>query len=342
MSKTSLGHIKKNLFLLGLIFFILFVSENVFTQEEASPCRVVSFMPDFYEFWQRAKEEPLEKKIELWDTLFEAKHSEFYRQAIYENLDGEKLAQLKEKKLKDFLSSLRDEDVERMKTKNDELIKLIPQASEDLWKRIDHQNGIVTHYIIPSLNTSRGACHPYKGDLIIYYGLELMSQMDNQDHIKAAIVHVTFHVLHFRNIAPFLWRKYGKEATLISLIEGEGPIFFVFIEGLAFYITEKIYPRIPRPGIIEKNVSQYEKNFLAYTKEFLKDLKDFNYQKYRKYFIDHSNDHDIPDKFGYWLGYKVVKSLSEDHSIDEMMKWCPEKAVHTVWNKTKNMCQDLD
>ena len=30
-------------------------------------------MPDFFEFWETAKSEPLDKKIELWDALFVAK-----------------------------------------------------------------------------------------------------------------------------------------------------------------------------------------------------------------------------------------------------------------------------
>lgn len=342
MSITSSGHVQKVFLFYAFLFIILLLSENVFGQEKPLSCQVVSFIPEFCAFWQTAKEEPLERKIELWETLFESKHSEFYRQVIYEKLEGEELTRFKEKKLKDFLSSLKDEDVKRMRVKNDELIQLIPQATDALGKTIQHSDGTVTHYIIPSLNTSRGACRPYKAEMIVFYGLEFISQMESQDYIKAIIAHETFHVLHFRNIAPLLWRKYAEEANIVSLVEGEGPLFFVFIEGLAVYTTEKIYPGIPRPGIIEKNVPLYEKNFLAYTREFLKDLKDFNHQKYRKYFIEPSNDPLIPDKFGFWLAYKVIQSMCQEYSVEEMMKWCPERAVHVVWDKTKNICTDLE
>lgn len=31
-----------------------------------------------------------------------------------------------------------------------------------------------------------------------------------------------------------------------------------------------------------------------------------------------------PAKFGYWLGYQVVKSCSKEYSVSEMMTWAPE------------------
>ena len=70
--------------------------------------------------------------------------------------------------------------------------------------------------------------------------------------------------------------------------------------------------------------------FIAYTREFLKDMQNFSYQVYQKYFIDGFEDPVIPAKFGYWLGYSVVKSLSKEYSIQEMMTWLPEYAIEKM------------
>lgn len=330
MSKKFSMRIKSIFVLLNLLFFCLILVNVVFPQEKSASFRIISFMPDFYHFWQEAKDEPLERKVALWDRLFESRHSEFYQQVIYEGLSGEQLSQFKAKKLKDFLGSLKEDDVERMKIKEEELKRLIPQGLEALKKQVPAEKIVPTYYIIPSLNTSSGACRPYKDDFIVYLGLEIISQMSNPDFITVLIVHETFHALHFKDIIPIIKEKYGENVNIFAFIQGEGPLFIAFFEGLAVYATEKIYPGIPRPGIMEDFVSQYQENFILYTKEFLKDLKGFDYQKYKKYFIDPSDDPLIPAKFGYWLGYKVIESLSKDLSVQQMMEWAPEKANQMV------------
>jgi uncharacterized protein YjaZ len=316
---------------LNFIILILLISGTSFSQEPSSSFRIISLMPDFYSFWEKAKDEPLEKRIELWNTLFEARHAEFYKQVIYEGQKGEELNQIKAQKLKSFLGDLKEEDVKRMKEKEKQLRKIIPQALDDLKKLVQEQKREINHYIIPSLITSNGAGRPYSGDIIVYYGLEMFgSHLSRPDDIKALVAHETFHVFQFRNTAAVLREKYGNEVNLNAVIRGEGPLFFAFIEGMAVYAIEKLYPGVPRPGFIEKYVPLYQKNFNLYTKELLNDLKDFDYQKYKKYFIDPSDDPLIPDKFGYWLGYKIVESLTKEFTIEEMMKWPPEKISQTT------------
>ena len=317
--------------LLNFIILILLFSGTSFSQERSSSFRIISLMPDFYSFWEKAKNEPLEKRIELWNTLFEAKYAEFYRQVIYEGQQGEELNQIKAQKLKSFLGDLKEEDVKRMKEKEKQLRKLIPQALDDLKKLVQEQKREINHYIVPSLNTSSGAGRPYNGDMVVYYGLEMFgSHLSRPEDIKALVAHETFHVLQFRNAAAALREKYGNEVNLVDVIRREGPLFFAFIERMAVYAIEKLYPGVPRPGLIEKYVPLYQKNFNLYTKEFLNDLKEFDYQKYKKYFIDPSDDPLIPDKFGYWLGYKIVESLTKEFTTEEMMKWQPEKISQTV------------
>ena len=66
--------IKRALFLFTLIFFGLFFLRvtPVFTEELKTHCQIITFMPDFYRFWEEAKDQTLEKKIVLWDSIFEA------------------------------------------------------------------------------------------------------------------------------------------------------------------------------------------------------------------------------------------------------------------------------
>ncbi len=302
MSKKLSVKINSILIVLSLLVFCLMLANMISSQEKSPSFRVISFMPDFYLFWQEAKDEPLEEQMALWDSLFESQHSDFYRQVIYEGLSGEQLSQFKSQKLKSFLGSLKEDDIERMKIKEEELKMLIPQGLEDLKKLVPAEKIVPTYYIIPSLNISSGAGRPYNGDFILYFGLEIVSRMRNQDYIKAIIVHETFHALHFKNIIPIIMEKYGEDVNIFAFIQREGPLFISFFEGLTVYATEKVYPGIPRPGIMEDFVSQYQDNFILYTREFLNDLQSFDYQKYNKYFIDPSDNPLIPAKFGILVG----------------------------------------
>ena len=322
-----------------LSLILAFNATNVVSQEEPLNHRIISFMPDFYDFWEKAKDEPPEKKIELWNTVFESKHEEFYRQAVYGRLSGDQMERLKSRLLKGFLSSLTESDIKRMKEKENEIKKLIPETQTDLKRMFPDEERIISHYIIPSLNTSSGCGRIYENDMIIYYGLESLSTFKKPIDIKAIIAHETFHVIHFRKIAPAFMKKYGGDFNMHTIMQRMGALFYAFLEGMAVYTTEKIYPDAFRPGLIEKNVTEYEENFITYTKEFLKDNENFNYQKFRKYFQDPSGDKTIPEKFGYWIGYKVVEKLANNHTIPEMMIWDFEKVNGIVLHEMKKIVE---
>ena len=306
-----------------LVFLPIF--PNVSQPQESTP-DVVSLMPDFYAYWDKAVHEPLETRLSLWDTLFERNHTEFYEQVVY-RMSGQDPARIKPRLLKGFLGSLQDADVQRMKDSEERVIELIPLAINDLKTILPEEKGSTTHYILPALNLTSGSARPYKGDMVVYYGLETLSKFKNPADIKAIIAHETFHVYHFRHLFPFYREKYGENVSMMSALQGEGLLFLAFMEGLTVYAVEKLYPDVFRPGLIEENVPLYEKNFILYTKEFLKDIENFNYPVYQKYFIDSYENPEMPEKFGYWLGYSVIKSLINEFSIQEMMTWLPEDAV---------------
>ena len=312
---------------LCLLSMLLFIP-GFSLADELKPS-IISLMPDFYQFWEEAKDESLETKVSLWDTLFENKHSEFYQAVIY-RVSGQDPGKYKSQRLNDFLGSLEDSDVQRMKDREELAKELIPQALKDLNQILPEEKGKITHYIIPSLNISSGAARPFNNDMVVYYGLEVLSKFKNPADIKAIVAHESFHVLHFRHIFPYYREKYGENASIMSMLQGEGLIFLSFMEGLTVYSIEKLYPGIFRPGLIEKNVPLYEKNFIPCIKEFLKDLQNFSFRLHRKYFSDPSDDPLVPAKFGYWLGYKIVKSLVKEYSIQEMMTWTPEKAIQVM------------
>jgi hypothetical protein len=292
--------------------------------------RIVSFMPAFFEFWEKAKDEPLDKKMALWDSLFESRYSDFYREVIYQGFNPEDFSKIREGKLSAFLSSLKAEDVQKMKAREGEIQRLIPEAVRELLKLLPEEKGTTTHYLIPSLNTSTGAARPYHGEMIIFYGLELLGQVENPEALKADIAHETFHVLHYRRIAPSVFQKAGPKADMFTAIGKDALIFLAFLEGLAVQATEKVYPGAHRPGIIEKNIPKYEQNFAALAEMFLADSENFTFQKYQKYFFDPYEDPIVPNKFGYWLGYKAVQGLAQTHSLQEMINWTPENAKKLV------------
>jgi len=57
-----------------------------------------------------------------------------------------------------------------------------------------------------------------------------------------------------------------------------------------------------------------------------------------KYFLDPNDDPSFPDKFGYWLGYKIVEALNKDFSIKEMMEWSPEKIIQMMMREVNRIC----
>jgi hypothetical protein len=58
------------IFMLLLIFFCIIS----FYQEKSSHQKIISFIPDFLNFWQEEINKPLEKKIALWENSFDAEY----------------------------------------------------------------------------------------------------------------------------------------------------------------------------------------------------------------------------------------------------------------------------
>jgi uncharacterized protein YjaZ len=247
---------------------------------------------------------------------------------------------MKKAKLRSFFSSLTENDVKRMKNKGPQIHKLISKAIDDLLNTLNKDPILTFHYIVPSLNTSSGAVRPFNGKIVAYYGLELLSRFD-EPGIKATIFHESFHVLHFQNLFPAFMEKYRGNMNIFAMVRGEGALFFSFIEGLAVYTTEIAYPNAFRPGLIEKNVPLYQQHFNEYTQEFLKDSEAFDYSKYEKYFLDYSQNPSVPAKFGYWLGYQVVKSLHNEYSISEMMRWTPPEMKDKVSSEIQILLNEM-
>jgi hypothetical protein len=336
---------KRSIRIRSVVFFAVMIGLFVYpsnSQESNkldSPCRIVTFMPDFYIFCNKAKGLVLEEKTRLWDEIFEAKHSDFYQEAIFGSSEYEAVKRFKEEKIPSFLCSLDDDCVRKMKAKETELLELIPVVADRVKKVLPSSGEVITHFIIPSVNVTCGAGTPYKGDLIIFYGIEFMIRYDNTEYIKEIIAHQILHVIHYRYLAPALWKKYGANGNLNVLLDREGPLFSIYREGLAIAFAEGLFPGGDRPGISEKNVPLFEKNFQEYTKRFLQDLRDFTPEVFESYFSGTQKKSEPPG-FGFFLGYKIVKSLLQYNSLEELIQWSPERAVQAVWKETQKIIEN--
>lgn len=89
MCAKKIGVIIFVIALLGFLF--IFSDSRKPSYDQNLKPSIVSFMPDFYEFWSEDRDEPVEKKMALWDALFEIKHEEFYLSVIYQRSSRETL-----------------------------------------------------------------------------------------------------------------------------------------------------------------------------------------------------------------------------------------------------------
>lgn len=304
--------------------------ESAETGEPAG--QIISFLPDFYDYWEEVKDKPLEERIELWDSLFEAKYEDFYAEVIYEGLTGDALAERKANQKQMYLSRVSDEEIEKLKKLEGGVKEMIPRAMGKLKELVPEHYIDVNHYITISLYTTSGAPRYFREELIVYYGLEVLLFLRGPEAVEANIAHEIFHAFHVNSLRPEFKRKHGDSANTFAVM-GQNPVLTIFFEGLAINVQEELYPGAPRAGIFENLIPVYEEKFKASAQSFLNDLADFGEDKYARYFIDPSDDPVIPVKFGYWLGYKVVDSLNEEYTFGDMLGWTPDDAEQKVRDK---------
>lgn len=271
---------------------------------------VENICPDFLAFWQQAQNCSLVEQKRLWQTLYEEHHRDIFD--VYYRRWGDP-AQLEE-----------------ALSKFPKTVPKLQEIVQDVKRRIEHVvtkcarvfeclEGNSDFVVMVGLFTSNGWATTFRGKPTSFLALECFTE---PQYLDTLIAHEMAHGLH-EQCSSGEWTDFAIGEAL-------------FQEGLATIASTLVCPGATDAEYLwfgpdyDGWITECESHWAELRRRFLRDLRQTDESLYTVYFGGKGQEAGLPTRVGYFVGYRVLVSLHQRHTIAEMARWSPECAVAEV------------
>jgi len=277
----------------------------------AASFTIHDFMPDFWQFWTAAENQPVERQAELWQSLYVGKH-----QAVFNDLAGPCKDQWDPAwartryfpNLPKITPAMRDATAglsEKLAATQARFLKQFPDM---------HWAGDI--YVMASGYCFNGRAQEIQGRGAILFGTDATVALGQKD-ITPGMTHELFHRYHFQFFDFKASSNYPLWTTL-------------WAEGMAQYICEKLNPtasEVDLSHVPAGSVEKVDANRRELAADFLKKFNSTQEIDAKVWFNDiRSQDPVVPPRGGYELGVLVAKELAKRYSDQTMAHWPQSEA----------------
>ncbi len=193
----------KKLLYLSILLVPVFLSINTVAGEAAADPEeikphIINIAVDFIQYWEKAKDLPMEEKIRLWDEMIESTHKHFYQQVIYPLYYRHGKKNVKEDLLPKFLETVPDR-IDLIKECAAEMEKEIVEVVGLLNEKYPDFKPIFDYYLAISLDQSDGGFRPFNNSVICFFGVDAAARIKSKVRRQALIAHESFHLYQMSN-----------------------------------------------------------------------------------------------------------------------------------------------
>jgi hypothetical protein len=256
-------------------------------------------MPEFWSFWNAARDRDPTTQVRLFETMIRAPHAEVYDAVLRGvNIPVEQLV---------------PRSIEGARGAEPALRRLASQVTLDLPEQLlrfrrefPDFTCSTPVYFMYSVGTFDGATRTVAGKTALIFGLDVIARLHGE-RLTPLAVHELFHV-HHQNLLPgspgaFYWSMWR--------------------EGLATHVSRRLNPTIaeqdacclPPLEPIRAMMPRLVTGAIGLLDSTRRD-------DYARYFLG-GVDQDIPVRSGYYLGYLVARDLGETRSLAELARMTP-------------------
>ncbi len=277
----------------------------------AADFTIHNFMPDFWQFWETAENQPVERQAELWQSLYVSKH-----QAVFDDLAGPCKDQWDPAWARTRYFPNVPKIVPAMRDATDGLSNKLTATQTRFLALFPDMHWAGDIYVMASGYCFNGRAQDIQGRGAILFGMDAVVAL-NQKDISPGMAHELFHRYHFQFFDFKASSNYPLWTTL-------------WAEGLAQYVTEQMNPtasevdlsHVPA-GMVQK-VDAKRQDLAA---DFLKKFDSTQEMDAKVWFNDmRSQDPVVPPRGGYQLGVLVARELARRYSVQTMAHWPQSEA----------------
>ena len=152
---------------------------------EAAPCRVVNLMPQFWRFWDAAKNQPLSTQLSLFNDMVVTKYPEIYQESVLR--PGHDESDLKTQ-IANFLAEA-PAKIAAMRRLSDSLETGLPLYLGGFQKAFPDFACKNSIYFLVALGACSGSVRAVGGQPALLFGVDVIAVIHPPDELGALFVH---------------------------------------------------------------------------------------------------------------------------------------------------------
>jgi hypothetical protein len=285
--------------------------------------------PDFFAFWSRARGRSPDEQRQLWYELYEEPNRELLALCGGRHGNPEVLPAA----LARFPN-----DLQRVRETLPVLRAAIERTDPEL-ARLFALDRLDLHWVLlVGMYWSDGWVVQLDGLPTCFIAVEML---DSPLRAEILLPHEAAHVTHQARLGS----HYADLTTL-----GDS----VFVEGLATLASSHMAPgfsevaylwagleRTPLRGLpVSDWLAHCEASWPALQSRLLRELHDTSPERTAAYFLGSRTPEDLPERIGYFAGYRLVSALAKEHPIADLARWPSERITREIARELRHQTRD--
>lgn len=294
---------------LALIALMLCSLPAAAQNKQQSP-QIVNLMPAFWEFYDGAKDLPVEQQAKLFKSEVVDRYPEVYTRNVLGFDDTADMDAAILERYKKYIERLRPKiaDVRKL---SDNMDAELARGTASFRKAFPDFNYGGEIYFVNSLGAFDGATRTVKGKTVLLFGVDMLAILFGPDAVGPMFHHELFHIHHAQLHSSK--NKKGKDDDAIW----RG----LWNEGLALHVAKTLNPDANDKqifGFPEDTPARSVKMLPELAREVLKRLDSNDPADYKLFFRGDSTSQTIPRRSGYYVGYQVASKMGERYSLRDL------------------------
>lgn len=282
--------------------------------------RVVDATPPFWEFWrEHARSGPGERE-KAFRQLVIAKNASLFRDDVI-GRDPTHPDEL-EARLPPWLASL-DGRIDTMRALSASASRDLARFDGTFRRAFPDMSWEGTVYFTVSVDAFDGAVRKVDGKLALLFGIDKIALIYGKSaRLEPLFHHELFHLHHQKLCAMPEPKPEGPNGLWPPL----------WTEGLAVYVSHHLNPgaTLGELTLSDEMVRAADTKLAAIARELIGLLHDAREEDYRDYFLGAGQRPELPKRVGYYVGYRIARSLAKQMSFDELVHLCGDPLSKAV------------
>ena len=264
-------------------------------------CATTDLMPQFWEYWERAKGLDPSQQFRLFEEMVQKPNAAVYESAFHgapkppSEFVPKTLAQVPELET-------------RMGELSRKLAADLPSELDAFRKAFPKFRCTVPVYFLFSGGAFDGATRDVSGKTALLFGLDVIARLNEE--LSPLVVHELFHVYHGEAVSE----------------DPETIAWGLWQEGLATYVSRKLNPNVAEQAVCcLPEIDAVKAELPRISTELLAALDSKDRKTYARFFLG-GQELDIPARSGYYVGYLVAEEAGKTRSLEELAALSPGDA----------------